>query len=147
MLSFRISIVFMLILISNISFSQSEEVKDTLRYVDENGEFQGYWKLPDAFNFLHKEKSYGGYEAMAEGYYKNNKRVGTWKFTDNKGKLLGYRIYEDNGNYVEVQLRKKKTLSILKFVKIYDDEEIAKYEIVEILSFNKRGEIIKRFSS
>ncbi len=139
-------ITFTLILLSNLSFAQTE-VKDTTWYVDENGKRQGFEKHPDAFNYAYKEKTYGGYESWTAGYYKDGKKVGTWECTDDKGKLFGYRIYEDNGNYVEVQLRKKKTLSIVKYVKTYEDEKTANYEIVEILSFNKRGKLIKIYST
>lgn len=136
----------MLILLSSLSFAQTE-IKDTVRYVDENGKFQGYWKLPDGFNLAYKEKIIKGYESWSAGFYKDGKRVGTWECTDDKGRLLGYRIYEENGNYVEVQLRKGKPLSIVKYVKTYEDEETANYEVVEILSFNKRGKFIKRYTA
>jgi hypothetical protein len=141
-------LTFILVLLCSHSFAQTE-VKDTAWYVDENGKRQGFERHPDGFNYAFKEKPFGGYESWSAGYYKDGKKVGTWECTDDKGKLLGYRIYEDSGNYVEVQLRKRKTLSILKYEKIAENEEekTATFEVVEILSFNKRGRLIKRYSS
>ena len=148
MFSLRCFILFVLILLSNLSFSQTD-VKDTTRYVDERGKFQGFEKHPDGFNLVYKEKIIKGYESWSAGYYKDGKMVGTWEITDDKGNLLGYRIYEEDGSYIEVQLRKKKPLSIIKYKVIAENKEdrTRTYEVVEILSFNKCGKFIKRYTA
>lgn len=138
------SILLIFILQSNFSYAQTE-VSDTTWYIDENGKRQGFEKHPDGFNLIYKEKVIKGYESWSAGYYKDGKKSGTWECTDEKGKLLGYRIYEDNGNYVEVQLRKGKPLSIIKYVTVKEDNEEVSVMAVEILSFSKKGRFIKRF--
>ena len=124
-------------LFSSLSFSQ---VEDTAGYLDENKQYQGYWRLPEGFM---------GKESWGEGYYKDSKRIGTWQFVDEKGKLLGYRIYEEDGvSEIEIRLKNEKIRSIIRRRLTEFDEETrtGTAEIIEVIDFNKCGKLKKVYS-
>lgn len=142
----RFVMFFLFFVISFSACCQVDSIKTQKRFLaDEKGK-QGYWMLPSAFNYVYKGVVIRGFEAYASGYYKDNKRIGLWEIKDEKGLLLGYRIFYENDSYIEVQFRNKRVVTILTYNRVFakDENDVDHYFVAEVISFNKRGKFIKR---
>lgn len=128
--------------LSVVAFSQVIEEDSSVSVDDKE-----YSRHPDFFNFIFKEKVVKTYEVWTEGFSINGEKVGTWEIRNQKGKLLGYRIYLDGMFFIAIHLKNRKPLSIIKYKFLGEESgETSVYQIVEIISFNKRGKLIKRRS-
>ena len=111
------------------------------------GNFQGYWSHPDGMNILLNESHLEGVEVWVSGYYEHGRKVGNWTVSNDDGEVIGYQIYSSDGSYTEIQLRNKRPLSIIHYTRLKDQEDIDKFKITSILSFNKRGKLAKMYGN
>lgn len=100
-------------------------------------------KHPDGFNYIFEGKIIKGLESWTEGDLVNDIKVGIWKCYDKNNKLLGYRSYMENGDYIEIQIRRNRLLSIIKYQLINSEiKQQNTYKITNIYSFNRQGKMI-----
>ena len=125
--------------LSVVAFSQVIE-EDSSVSVDD----MEYSRYPDMFDLIYKEKVVKYCTAWFEGFSINGENVGTWEIRDDRNKLLEYRMYFDGFDFIEIHLKNRRPISIIRYEFI--DEDLRIYQIVEIISFNKRGKLIKRRS-
>lgn len=122
--------------------------KDTCKF-DENGLYQGFWKLTEGVALLKNEKRVKSIEAEKYGFFYDNKKEGLWEVKDSNSNLISHILYKNDTMVTEIQYVKGKVRSIIHYTTKYqytENPDLADYVYVyqEIISFNRRGKIKQR---
>lgn len=113
---------------------------------DSLNRMQGFWEHPSAFNIFSDDRIVKGMEVWECGNYKHSIKSGVWVVYVSKNQPLGYRIYHENGDYSEIQLKRGRAKVIISFEKlgINSDSTGASFKAKEIWIFDRRGKVERR---